>query len=99
MQDILEASMLIAFSLGWYMSVIKMLRTGVAAGKSKLCVSMVCFGYCAGVAAKLFEWSVTGALNPLIWLYAWNFAVTGFDLFLVFYLGRKAGRADFCAAT
>ena len=90
MQIILEASMLIAFSVGWYMSVAKMLMTGVAAGKSTSFVTLVCVGYAAGIGAKWIEGSTTGALNPVIWLYGWNLAVCLFDLFLVVHLTRRA---------
>lgn len=90
MQNILEASMLLCFSLGWYMSILKMLRTGEAVGKSTACVALVCFGYGAGLSAKLIEYSLTGTMNPIIWFYAWNGLVTGFDLFLVVLLTRRA---------
>lgn len=90
MQNILEAGMLLSFSLGWYMSILKMLRTGKAVGKSTACVALVCFGYGAGLSAKLIEYSQSGTLNPIFWFYAWNGLVTAFDLFLVVMLTRRA---------
>lgn len=90
MQTVLEGSMLIFFSVGWYMSVAKMLMTGVAAGKSKGFVLLVSAGYAAGVCAKLIEGAETGTTDPIVWLYAWNMTVCLFDLSLVFYYTRRA---------
>lgn len=90
MQTILEATMLITFSAGWYMSVAKMLCTGVAAGKSSSFVALVCLGYGAGIGAKWIEGTTTGALDPVIWLYCWNLLVCLFDLALVIHLTRRA---------
>ncbi len=90
MQTVLEASMLIAFSVGWYLSVAKMLTTKVASGKSTSFVALVCLGYAAGIGAKWLEGSATGTLDPVIWLYGWNLSVCLFDLFLVIHLTRRA---------
>lgn len=89
MQHTLEAAMLISFSLSWYWSIAKMLSTGQAAGKSAFFVVLICTGYVAGIASKLVSLQATGALGPLVWLYAWNLAVTAFDLFLVIVLTRR----------
>jgi hypothetical protein len=86
----LEAAMLICFSVSWYWSIAKMLRTRVAAGKSAFFVVLICSGYVFGVASKLALWRETGELSPLIYLYAWNLAVTLFDLFLVTRYSRAA---------
>lgn len=95
MQSILEAIMLIAFSVGWYMSVAKMLITRVAAGKSTAFVALVCLGYAAGIGAKWLEASAAGTHDPVIWLYAWNLLVCLFDLFLVIHLTRRTRVAQF----
>lgn len=94
MQTIFEASMLIAFSVGWYLSVAKMLTTGIAAGKSPSFVALVCLGYLSGICAKWLEGATTGALDPVIWLYAWNLLVCLFDLCLVIHLTRRARTAQ-----
>lgn len=90
MQTIFEASMLIAFSAGWYLSVAKMLTTGVAAGKSPSFVALVCLGYLSGICAKWLEGATAGAIEPVIWLYGWNLLVCLFDLALVIHLNRRA---------
>ncbi|WP_238547737.1 hypothetical protein [Meridianimarinicoccus roseus] len=90
MQQTYEAAMLISFSVSWYWSIAKMVRTGQAAGKSAFFVVLICCGYIAGVASKLEVWQATGILSPLIWLYLWNLVVTGIDLVLVLVLTRRA---------
>lgn len=90
MQTVLEASMLIAFSVGWYLSIAKMLVTRVAAGKSVCFVLLVCLGYAAGIGAKWIEFTSGGALNPVIYLYGWNLLVCLFDLLLVIHFTRRA---------
>jgi hypothetical protein len=81
--DGLEALMLVCFSISWYWSIAKMLRTRVAAGKSAFFVVLICTGYVFGVASKLIAWQGGGPLSPLVWLYAWNLCVTLADLALV----------------
>lgn len=88
MSERLEAAMLFSFSISWYWSIAKMLRTRQAAGKSAFFVLLICCGYVCGVASKLVAYGTTGILSPLIWLYAWNLLVTTFDLYLVQTLSR-----------
>ncbi len=91
MQTFLESSMLICFSVGWYMSIAKMLVTRIAAGKSACFVLLVALGYAAGVGAKLFEAAQTGRAASIVWLYGWNMCVCLFDLFLVVLFTRHPG--------
>jgi hypothetical protein len=90
--DSLEAMMLVCFSVSWYWSIAKMLRTRVASGKSAFFVTLICTGYVFGLASKLLVWRDGGALSPLMWLYAWNLCVTLFDLALVLHFSRPAPR-------
>lgn len=69
MSETLEAAMLFSFSISWYWSIAKMLRTRQAAGKSAGFVVLICTGYLCGIASKLVAYRETGALPPLIWLY------------------------------
>lgn len=86
---VLEAGMLLAFSLGWYLSIWKMLRVRCAVGKSALFVALVTGGYAMGLGAKILHWQMSGELSPVAWLYAWNGLVTAFDLFLVLLFSRR----------
>ncbi|WP_226628476.1 hypothetical protein [Alloyangia pacifica] len=95
MSDALEALMLVAFSTGWYCSIFKMLRTREARGKSLPFVLVICFGYLCGVASKLLIWHETGALPPIVWLYALNSMVIAVDAWLVMrYTHALKRRAD-----
>ena len=87
--EILEGSMLIAFSVSWYWSIGKMLKVKQAAGKSLFFVVLICCGYSLGIGSKLVLWIQTSDLSPLLWLYVWNLGVTLFDLFLVVHYSRK----------
>ncbi len=82
--------MLASFSVSWYWSIAKMLRTKVAAGKSVNFVLMICFGYTLGISSKLVAWQETGELSSLIWVYTWNLLVTSFDAMLVVRYSRSA---------
>ena len=88
--EMLEAAMLIAFSISWYWSIAKMLRSRVAAGKSALFVALICAGYVAGVGSKTLAWAEGAPLSPLAWLYAWNLCVTLVDLALVMRFSKPA---------
>lgn len=79
----LEAAMLVCFSLSWYWSILKMLQTKTACGKSLNFVLMVCAGYGFGISAKLVTWSQGGGLDGMIWIYGWNLLVTAFDAALM----------------
>ena len=89
MTELFEALMLTAFSVSWYCSIWKMLRTRQAAGKSLVFVMIICTGYVFGIASKITLYGETGQMSPLIYLYCWNLIVTGFDAWLVWYLPRR----------
>jgi hypothetical protein len=90
MSTFLEAAMLGAFSISWYCSIWKMLRTRQAAGKSLGFVLLICFGYVFGIASKLTVYWDTGIWSAVILLYVSNLLVTGFDAYLVMRFGRLA---------
>lgn len=90
MAQFLEAAMLTAFSVSWYCSIWKMLRTRRACGKSLSFVMLICFGYVCGIGAKLMLYRETGVWTDLIFLYGWNLAVTACDACLVVHFTRLA---------
>ena len=90
MSSSVEAAMLGAFSLSWYCSIWKMLRTRQAAGKSLGFVLLICFGYVFGIASKLTLYWDTGIWSAVVLLYVWNLLVIGFDAYLVVRFGRPA---------
>src|SRR5690606_17464364 len=87
--ELCEALMLLCFSVSWYWSIARMLKVRAAAGKSSFFVLLICTGYIFGIAAKVALWRQHGELSPLVWLYAWNLAVTAFDLALVLYFTNR----------
>ena len=92
MQEFLEATMLMCFSVSWYWSIAKMLQTRQASGKSATFVMMVVTGYVFGLASKIVTWRVTGIFHPIIFLYLWNLFVTAFDLWLVMKFSSRQPR-------
>ncbi len=90
--EMLEAAMLISFSISWYWSIAKMLQTRIASGKSFVFVMMICAGYTMGITSKLVEWQATGVLSPLIYVYGWNFLVTAVDAALVIRFSQSKAR-------
>ena len=90
LKDGLEAAMLISFSISWYWSIAKMLRTGQAAGKSAAFVALICFGYIVGILSKIVGLESDESPSPLLWLYVWNLTVTLADLWLVLRLSRPS---------
>lgn len=77
--------MLLCFPVSWYWSIARMLSVRAAAGKSAVFVLLICTGYVFGIASKIWAGQATGEISWLVWLYAGNFVVTGFDLALVLY--------------
>lgn len=92
MAHYLEAAMLTAFSVSWYCSIWKMLRTRRACGKSLGFVLLICAGYVCGIGSKLVLYHETGTWSGLIYLYVWNLAVTAFDAWLVLHFTSRAAR-------
>jgi hypothetical protein len=81
--EMLEAAMLLVFSMSWCCSVAKMLACKVSAGKSLVFVLLVFSGYAIGLCAKLILWKQSGQLSAVIFVYGWNMLVVGFDAVLV----------------
>lgn len=88
--EVLEGLMLVCFSVSWYWSIAKMLRTGVATGKSLQFALMILLGYGFGVASKLLMWIESAQFSSIICLYSWNILVISLDAALVMHLSRQA---------
>ena len=86
--ELLEAAMLISFSLSWFWSISKMLATRTVAGKSIAFVISICLGYTLGILSKLIAWQQTEQLSPLFWFYIWNVLVIAFDALLVVHFAK-----------
>lgn len=66
--EFLEASMMIAFGLGWPASILKSYRSRTARGKSIAFLFIIAFGYLCGIAAKI----VAGRVNYVVIFYVFN---------------------------
>lgn len=85
--------MLVCFSVSWFFSIGKMIRTRAAAGKSLLFVLVVLAGYSSGLLAKVIKVAEgspdAGHAAKLIFLYGFNLVVVGVDLVLSIRYGRR----------
>lgn len=64
--EILEAIMLVCFGLSWPMSVIKNIKAKSAKNMSLQFILLICFGYVAGIAAKIINHNVSYVLAVYI---------------------------------
>lgn len=81
-----ESLMLIFFSLNWYWSIGRMLRTKASGGKSVNANVLIALGYCAAIMAKV---TTPGALPLVFYICVWNLGLTLLDLTLIMrYRGR-----------
>jgi hypothetical protein len=92
--EILEAAMLLIFSLSWCCSVAKMLRCKVSSGKSILFVMLVCLGYALGLCSKLWAWRQTGQFSAVAFIYGWNLFITACDALLVHHYARDGSPSE-----
>ena len=85
---IFEIVMLLCFGLSWPISISKALLTHRVSGKSPLFMAIICVGYLSGMAHRLQFW--TGALRDwVILLYALNFVMVAFDLYLYYHFSGR----------
>ena len=57
--EILEAIMLVCFGLSWPMSVIKNIKAKSAKNMSLKFILLICFGYVAGITAKIINHNIS----------------------------------------
>ena len=85
----LESVMLTAFSIGWYFSIFKMVKTGETSGKSMGFVLLVLAGYTCGTMAKALYWLETDDGAILVLVYGWYTLVVAADVLLLVYLAER----------
>ena len=91
--SIFEITMLICFGISWPISIAKALRTKQVAGKSPVFLAVICLGYLSGIAHKILyhrDWVIA--------LYALNFLLVAFDLFLYIRYSKRTPAAPEPAA-
>ncbi|MEO1018611.1 MAG: hypothetical protein AAFY56_13095 [Pseudomonadota bacterium] len=93
--DMLEAIMLLLFSVSWFFSIFKTLKTNKVDGKCLIFVGLICLGYLLGVGAKLSIWHTSGEFSFVIVIYVFNLLVTAFDAWLILRLRSLARMRQF----
>ena len=75
-----ESLMLIFFSLNWYWSIARMLRTKESGGKSVNANLLIALGYVAAICAKV---TAEDELPVVFYICIWNLGLTLLDLGLI----------------
>ena len=76
---ILEATMMASFSVSWFFSIARSLRSRSTGGKSIWFLWIIFTGYMAGVLHK-----VLNDCNWVVWLYSFNGAMVALDTILYY---------------
>lgn len=87
MSELLEAVMIISFGLSWPINVVKSYKARTCRGKSLSFLCFICFGYIAGIAAKLMNVQYMSALSTkwyVLACYALNLVMVCADMALYF---------------
>ena len=86
-----ESLMLIFFSLNWYWSIGRMLRTRASDGKSVNANVLIALGYVAAIFAGWGRGVAAGQMPVVFWICCWNLGLTMLDLGLILRF-RSVGR-------
>ena len=79
--QVLEATMLLCFSVSWPVSILKTWRAKRVEGKSGIFLALILTGYLAGLAAKLVRAAHQGVWpEPVTVLYPVNALLVAVDL-------------------
>ncbi|MGN0467108.1 MAG: hypothetical protein ACI4GY_00100 [Acutalibacteraceae bacterium] len=78
--EILESLMLICFGLSWPMSVYKNIKAKSAKNMSLPFILLICFGYVAGITAKI----ITHNLSYVLIVYALNLVIVSANVIVYF---------------
>ncbi len=87
MSVILETVMLVCFGLSWPVNVMKNVKARSAKNMSLPFLLLICFGYVAGISAKLLSGSITFVLA----VYIINLAIVSVNI-VVYFLNRRYDR-------
>ncbi len=87
MSVILETLMLVCFGLSWPVNVMKNVKARSAKNMSLPFLLLICFGYVAGISAKLLSGSITFVLA----VYIINLAIVSVNI-VVYFLNRRYDR-------
>ena len=86
--NVLEATMMVCFSVSWFFSIARSIRSRSTGGKSIYFLWIIFTGYVAGVLHK-----VLNDFNWTVWLYSFNGAMVAVDTVLYYRNLRGERRA------
>lgn len=87
MAELLEIVMIVSFGASWPVNVIKSYKSRTTKGKSFLFLSLIFFGYIAGITSKLVNESYMDNFATkwyVLFFYVLNFLMVGTDMILYF---------------
>ena len=82
MSEILEIIMIVSFGASWPMNVVKSYKARTAKGKSVAFLSLILFGYVAGIISKLVNKAYMAEFSTkwyVLVFYCINFVMVGVD--------------------
>ena len=87
MSELLEITMILAFGASWPMNVLKSYKSRSAKGKSIMFLSLIFFGYIAGIASKFTNAAYMASFSEkwyVLFFYFLNLTMVGTDICLYF---------------
>ncbi len=87
MAEILEITMIVSFGISWPVNVVKSFKSRTTKGKSLLFLTLIFFGYIAGIASKLVNETYMASFASkwyVLFFYVLNFVMVGADMVLYF---------------
>ncbi|MGN1194418.1 MAG: hypothetical protein ACI4SB_02950 [Acutalibacteraceae bacterium] len=85
--EILETIMLVCFGLSWPMSVIKNIKAKSAKNMSLQFILLICFGYVAGISAKIINHNV----GYVLVVYILNLVIVAANI-VVYFVNKRYDR-------
>lgn len=85
--EILEITMIVSFGISWPVNVVKSYKSRTTKGKSLLFLSLIFFGYIAGITSKLVNEVYMAQFSSkwyVLFFYVLNFIMVGTDMLLYF---------------
>ena len=79
--------MIVSFGLSWPVNVVKSYKSRTTKGKSILFISLIFFGYIAGISSKLTNEAYMAEFDKkwyVLFFYVLNFLMVGADIVLYF---------------
>ncbi|MBQ8605852.1 MAG: hypothetical protein IJ408_03875 [Clostridia bacterium] len=96
MSEILEVIMIVSFGASWPLNVIKSYKARTAKGKSVAFLSLILFGYVAGITSKLMNPAYMADISTkwyVLFFYILNFIMVAVD-FVLYFRNKRLDKQD-----